>query len=279
MVLMGILGGAWGIWRWRFGVEEKPTIVLLDVRGEVQVEGGPGDTHKDAEVMIGSALLARDRLITGADGMAVLGFGEVNRVALSENGSIEVISADASGVRLGLEGGKVEAHIKAGSLGIQAGNREIVASDAEFRVLRDRSGVVAVQVDAGSGVSVSEGESTVAVAVGQRLVAAPETPLSGPVADSLLLVLESPPGGRTREPEIPLEGRTEPGAGVRVIGGSWSRETTAGVDGRFRVVAPLAIGQNRIRLEVRGVLGDLAAQEVVVIRAAGAIGVQISNVP
>jgi hypothetical protein len=64
-----------------------------------------------------------------------------------------------------------------------------------------------------------------------------------------------------------------------VIGGSWSRETTAGVDGRFRVVAPLAIGQNRIRLEVKGVLGDLATEELVVVRAAGAIGVQISNVP
>ncbi len=279
-----LTGGGLAWWRLFGRRRGREHVRLEEVYGQVERVRG----RDRAAATAGEALAVGDLLQTGADGRAVIGFGEGGRVVLKPEGRVEVLAAEERLVRLELEEGTVEATLRPddAELGILAAGREFLSGDGNFLLSR-RPGaqpadplddIVGLQVLSGQVASREpDGPVGITGADGRQIWIAGQ-PAEGPLSESLLLAV-SWPDTRTRAGTVPVRGRTEPGARVRVHAPGGVQEVTAGVDGQFVVEVALLEGGNRLEVEVLGVMGGGERAEGAVERdtKAPAVSVQIRD--
>lgn len=257
-VLLLILGVAWLGYGHLFGDDGGERLVVSAVEGTVRrVDGFGAETAAEA----GLALQPRDRIVAGAGGRAVLALGPDSRVTIEEKSAVRVLAADQTGVKLELEGGRVQATIRpgAGPVGISSDGRSVVAQDADFTVVRAEDGTLGVVAERGQ-VGIEGLPGTERLAAGERLVAARGgTALVAPASEELLLKVAWPTAARTRDEATEVRGHTEPNAHVRLgREGAWV-EVKADDKGDFVTRVPLAEGANEIRVEATSVLGASVA--------------------
>ncbi|MFZ5482162.1 MAG: FecR domain-containing protein [Myxococcota bacterium] len=273
LLLLALLVAGFAGYRVLFSSEAA--FVLVEATGDVRRTDALGGQRA---LEAGAALDARDRVSAGAGGRAVLAIGDDTRVTVEEESSVKVLGVDAAGVRLELEGGRVQATVRpgSGSVGIVAGDTEFTSDDADFRVDRDGD-VVGVAVDR-NAVSVKGLDGVTEVREGQTLVApADGDPLLRPATEALLLYVADPAAARVRDDATEVRGKTVPGARVRVRGaGDW-QEVRADPNGEWVARVSLAEGENAVRVEARDVLGNVATSSVTVVRdtTAPAVGVEV----
>jgi hypothetical protein len=274
LVLVALLVAGFVGYRVLFGTETA--FVLVEASGDVRRTDALGGS---AVVAAGEALDARDRLVAGEGGRAVLGLGDETRVTLEASSSVKVLGVDATGVRLELEGGRVQATVRpgAGAVGIVAGGREVTARDADFTAARDADGTLGIAAERGA-LSVQGVEGISSIRAGERLVAPAEgDPLVSPAAEALLLYVADPAATRVRAETAAVSGRTQPGARVRVRGaGAW-QEVRADERGEWTATVALAEGENAVQVEAVDVFGNVAQSSVTLTRDTRppAVGVEI----
>jgi ribosomal protein S28E/S33 len=183
------------------------------------------------------------------------------------------------GVRVSLEGGRVQATVRpgAGSVGIIADGREVVAEDADFTVARDGAGTFGAEVLRGEA-EIRGGPGVSRIPEGARVVAAADAdPVVGPADDALLLFVEPLPAPRSRAGSATVSGRSQPGAMVRVGRGDVWVTTRADATGAFRVEVPLVEGENPLRVEARDVFGNIGVGDLRVTRdtLAPSVGIEV----
>lgn len=261
VLLLGWLG-----WLALFGGDDTPALTV-QAATDATVVGGEDPTPRAATA--GLVVGARDQVVVGPDGEAVLTMGEGTRLQLEPDASIRVLEADASGVRVELEGGRVQARVRPGSpvLGVSSRGRAVVARDAAFAVGVDADGALAV--DATEGTVQLEGfDGAGTLSAGQRLLDQPGQP---PVVDDAtvdLLLQVKWPEGPVQAGTARVAGRTAPytevvvrpdgmGAGIRM---------RADVDGRWSAELPVKEGENAMRVEARDPGGRTAAEAGAVTR-------------
>ena len=245
--------------------DDGARLTVRTVSGDVRRVDGLGSS---TQAVPGLALTAHDRIVAGASGSAELALGEDSRVRIDEKSSVQVLSADEKGVRLELEGGRVQATIRPGSgrLGISADGRSVSSEDADFTVVRGEDGTVGVVAERG-GLDVEGMGDRSRLSAGERLVAAPDGgALVAPADEALLLAVDWPATERTRDEEIEVRGHTEPGATVQVgYEGAWVT-VRAGKDGTFTARTRLREGENDVEVRATSVLGNALSASHVVVR-------------
>jgi len=255
VALVAVLSAAWAGWVALFEASPDAGVRIVQVRGQVdhiRPEGtGPAE--------VGQPVRPRDRLVAATDGTAVLDFGGDAQLTVQETTSIEVVSVDASGLRVELDGGRVTARVRAGGRGLAVGadGREVRATDADFTVVRAPDDTLAVEAERGEVSTNLPGAET--IGAGNRVVAPRDrAALVAPAPDALLLEVAWPETTRTREAALDLSGTTEPGATVSIRTGTGL--VTAGADptGRWTASVPLTEGENQIQVSARGLLGQVA---------------------
>lgn len=275
LVLVALCLVGWIGWRALF-VDDGGSFAVLEVRGAVRHTDGLG---KVQEATPGLVLDARDRLVAAPGGTAVLAFGEDARVTLAESTSIEVVSVDPQGVKIELEGGRVQATVRpgGGSVGIGADGRQVVATDGDFTAVRDEDGTFGVVAERGA-VALTGVEGISELRAGERAMMPRDgSPLRAPTDEKLLLYVAGPRAPRTRDPSTEVRGKTQPSARVRVgRDGAWA-EVRADAAGEWVATVPLAEGDNAVRVEAWDVFGNRAESTVQVVRdtTAPAVGVEI----
>ncbi|MDP2311401.1 MAG: FecR family protein [Pseudomonadota bacterium] len=264
-VLVLILAAAWLGYGRLFGDDGGEGLVVAAVEGAVVRVDGFGAEVPATE---GLSLQPRDRIVAGEGGRAVLTLGPESRVTIAERSSVRVVAADQSGVKLELEGGRVQATIRpgAGPVGISSEGSSVVAEDADFTMVRAEDGTVGVVAERGEvGLEGFPGASR--LAAGERVIAAPGgTALVAPASEELLLNVAWPQAARTRQETVEVRGHTEPNARVRVgREGAWV-EIKADANGLFVTNVGLVEGANDIRVEAISILETSVATTHVVVR-------------
>jgi len=257
-VLLLILVVAWLGYGQLFGEGAGERLVVTSVAGSVSRVDGFG---AESPAAAGQALRPRDRIVAGEGGRAVLSLGADSRVTLEPRSAVRVLHADASGVKLELEGGRVQATIRPGSgpVGISSNGASVTTQDADFAVVRGDDGTLGVQTTRGAVGLEGLGDTT-RLDAGQRLVVAPGgAPLVAPASEALLLSVAWPAAARTADAVTEVRGRTEPNARVRVgREGAWT-EVRADAKGDFVAQTRLAEGANDLRVEATSLLGTSVA--------------------
>jgi hypothetical protein len=264
LLLLLILGFAALGYRFFF-VDPIPGVVLQRVEGEVRTHSAEG-SHASAA---GERLDVQDRVSSGAGGRAVLSIGGGSELSLSEKSTIQLLSVDAEGVHIALEGGRVDATVRPGSrrLDLTAAGQEFSSSDGDFSAAVDEEGNLSVRSVRGS---LEAGEQV--LNAGERL--GPD----GSAAENLLLTVDWPPA-RTAAARVWVQGRTEPGARIKINGPSGPVTTKAGKDGSYKVEMLLVEGENKLVVEATSQLGEVVRSESSLVRdtTAPTIRVQISD--
>jgi hypothetical protein len=218
-------------------------------------------THRvgdlEAPAVVGELLGENDRLQTGEGGRVELTLGEHTQMALDGDSSLVLVGADAEGLRVELEGGRVQATVRPGGaqLSVVAGAREVIASQASFTVGVGAGGTTAVESRAGTVTLIGFGELS-ALEEGQQILAvAGREPQLAAIPKSLLLEVEWP-SETTREAESRLVGNTEPGAVIWTDVNGKRLKTVADSQGRFVLDGvPLDQGRNTILVSGQSLLG------------------------
>lgn len=259
LATLAILAAGWfGYERW-FGGQGSADVVVLEVMGTVVLDR-VGEARTGVEQ--GQGLRARDGLVVGEGGRAVVGVGAETRLTLEEQSSIRVLEVGKDAVRVELEEGRVSARVRPGSpaIGVLSGGRTLTATDADFTVAADMDAALAVQTERGR-VEVAGVAGVSAVSAGQRLSDMPGgKPVLGEIPPELLLQVAWPQGGPVRDDAVKLTGRTEPYARVRGTGAGPPADARADAEGRFELTLPLSEGENALNLEVRDVVGNRKAE-------------------
>lgn len=252
LLLIGGLG--WAGYQVLFSDSTVVDVVLYDVHGNVLVESGGAKST----AAVGAHIGASDRLVSGDDGSAILGFGADSRVTLAPNTSVQVTSVDATGVKLSLENGRVKATVRSGGpgLGVTAGGRTVTASDADFSVARTVDGV---------GVETSRGRVEVdgdGLDAGERVIFPGDgTPLQLPAAEELLLQMVWPAEKRTASSQVHVTGRTEPGARLHATTSASAADARSAADGSFAFDIGIAEGENTVAVQAVNVFGQISKAE------------------
>ncbi len=216
-------------------------LTLKAVDGTVTVTRG----GESIEARGGTTLDADDRLATGEDGEAVLELGRETQIRVGPTSSMQIRSVDEDGVRLELEGGRIEAVVRPESGSVRVGNRgrEVVATNAEFRVGVD-DGVL--QVESTQGEVALSGTDQTVVPEGQQATVVDRYAALGQVPEELLLEVAWPEPERTRASTSIVQGTTAPGASVTVRGAFPSVTVRADSQGRFAAEVRLDEGDNKV---------------------------------
>jgi hypothetical protein len=256
VVLLGLAG-----YRLIFGAEDDADALFIR-----SVAGGVDAIDRDGRrtpASAGQSLKPMERVETRGDGHAVLAFGEANTVSLQHGTTIKVLSVSSEGVRLEMDGGRVEATVRPGrgSLDIVSRNREVVAENAVFMVGVNSEGTLAAEAREGN-LRIYGVEALNELAEGQRIVAPVEAPgVLAPISRSLLLEVMWPQESRTREAEVSVRGRTDPGAMVSVRASDVLTTVVADAEGRFEAAVPLQQGPNPLEILSEDPLGRQAREE------------------
>jgi hypothetical protein len=224
-------------------------------------------THRvgalESPAVVGEILGQNDRLQTGEGGRVELTLGEHTQMALDGESSMVLVGATEEGLRVELEGGRVQATVRPGGarLAVVAGDRQVIANQASFAVGVGASGTTAVESRGGSVTLIGFGELS-ALEEGQQILAvAGEDPRLTAIPKSLLLEVEWP-SETTREAESRLVGNTEPGAVVWTDVDGKRLKTVADAQGRFVLDGvPLDQGRNTILVNGQSILGGQGALE------------------
>lgn len=259
VVLTLLLAIAWVGYLLLFPSDSHLPLLVQEVEGGVSYTDASGAR---SVAVPGLILQQSDRLQTEADGRATLSFGDRNTIVLQRATAIHVLGVSAEGVRIELDEGRVEATVRPGhgTVGIANHGREFTGEDAVFAVGVGAQGNLAVEARSGA-LAVSGVEETAGIAPGQRLVVLPDgRATTNSIPESLLLEVAWPEEAHTREAEVTVRGRTDPGAAVRVgTGGRWST-VIAGEDGRFEASIPILEGFNPLDVVSEDPLGHQATQ-------------------
>ncbi len=260
LAVLLVLAAGWIGYRILFRPEPAGPLLVQSVQGGVVfVQAGGART----EARPGLSLAPMDRIETSENGRADLSFGESNTIAIHPGSAVRVLGVTHEGVRVELDGGRVQATVRPGrgSLGIVYQGREVVAQDADFAVGVGQGGLFAVESQRGT-VVVRGVPDIDRLAEGQRMnVTADGTARLAAIPESLLLQVAWPEEARTREAEISVRGRTDPGAEVRVgTAGRWTTVIAAN-DGTFEASLPLAEGVNPVEVVSMDPLGRTERQE------------------
>jgi hypothetical protein len=220
-----------------------PVLVLTleQLDGEVSVTRD----GRALDARAGLVLDTRDQLSTGELGEAVLGLGDETRIRVGPTSSLQVRSVDEEGVRLELEGGRIEATVRpeSGSVRVVNAGREVVATNADFKVGAD-GGVLQVESIRGD-VALSGADQTV-VPQGKQVTVVDRYAALGDVPEELLLEVAWPEAKRTRAAVSVVEGRTAAGAEVTVTGAFPEVTVRADTEGRFQAEVRLEEGDNEV---------------------------------
>lgn len=248
-----------------FPTERVAPLLVSEVEGDVVRIDAVGNR---TEATTGLALQRSDQIQSGEGGRATLSFGEENRIVLQRATSIRVLGISPAGVKIELDGGRVQATVRPGhgALGVVSGTREFSATDATFSVGTNGSGVLAVESERGE-VQVLGVEGVTQLGPDQRLVGLSDGQVRvAPIPASLLLEVAWPDAARTREAEVMVRGRTDPGSEVRVgASGVWT-VVVAGKDGQFQASVPLQEGQNPLEVVSEDPLGRTATSAGSILR-------------
>ncbi|MBN1337092.1 MAG: hypothetical protein JXB39_14125 [Deltaproteobacteria bacterium] len=254
LALLLVLLAGWIGYRLLFGPEPADPLLVQSVQGDV-VHITAGGSRSEARP--GLALSPSEHLETSENGRADVSFGGSNTIVVHPGSTVRVLGVTREGVRMELDGGRVTATVRPGrgSLGIVNRGRELVAQDADFAVGVGKGGALATEIERGT-VVVRGVPDLDRLDPGQRLSLAPDgSARLAPVPESLLLQVAWPDQTRTREAEVTVRGRTDPGAEVRV--GSPGRWMTviAASDGTFEATIPLSEGTHPVEVVAVDPLG------------------------
>lgn len=229
-------------------------------------------THRmggtEAPAVVGATLGAKDRLETQDGGRVELTLGEHTELTLSGASSLVLLGASADGLRVELEGGRVQATIRPGGarLAVVAGDREVVADQASFSVGVGTEGTTAVQASEGSVTLIGFGELDSLEQGQQVLAVAGQAPQKARIPTSLLLEVEWP-SETTRDAESRLVGHTQAGAVIWTEVHGKRLKTVADAQGRFVLQGiHLEQGQNPIVVRGQGLLGGESVTKGSVVR-------------
>lgn len=254
LVLILLLG--WGGYELLFGEGGGARLTVESVEGDVrrQVDG------RNEAAQPGQELAERDRIVAGLDGTAVLALDDgSSRVVVRPKSEVTVKSVGTDGLRVGLEGGRVEARVVEGGrpVTVEAGERAVRTADGDVAVARGADGTVVVRASRGgadlfgfgSAVRAAAGQDVVAPAGGRAVQVADH-------ADELLLEVAWPKEAQTRAVMAEVRGTTQPGAQLSVSCGGGTVHAAADPDGRFTVQVSLAEGVNTCVVKAVGLLGE-----------------------
>lgn len=262
LCLLVILGGWVGFFV-LFGEDETPVLRVVRASGAVRRDGPEAD---DGPLVEGEPLHAQDRVVVGADGVAILGLGEETRLQLEPDSAIRVLEADLAGVRIELEEGRVVARVKParGGVGLSSRGRAILAEDADFTAAVDgATGDLSVRTERGAVEVLGVGKPA-NLPAGQQLWSSPgEEVVRAPISEELLLSTRWPEADTiSASTTLHLVGKTEPRAWVEVrVDEDPPRPVRAGGDGSFALDLVLAPGSRRVVVRARGALGEERAVE------------------
>jgi hypothetical protein len=241
---------------------EEPTPVialsLIEVRGAVEVQRGPGSWQPAEEGMV---LEAEDRVRTGPDGNALLAVPGAFSVALEADSAFAVKTLAEHISRFRLEDGMISANVldrPRGIVEVSAASATARTRSGDFRLAVNSRGLVALGSSRGSVDLSAEGKVVRVDAGFQARVEKgkpPEDPIRIP--RRLLLRVRWPRDRDLAKAQITVSGETDAAARVRIDG------QTVAVDenGRFQRVLALKEGRNRIRVESWDVGGHRQVSE------------------
>lgn len=233
-------------------------VTRTDARGAT-VPAGPGDTLSESSA-----------IQVGASGHALLMAGEGTQLMLEEQTSVRVLAADRKGVRVELDGGRVQARVQPGSrmLGVRASGQTAETSAGRFQMARDSDGYVRIAPEAGT-VTVEGPTGIQTLEPGERLDVTPEgqAAISEAVLEELLLEVHWPTP-RPGEAPVAVSGRTTPHAEVAIRGPQGEESLRADAAGRFEGTVVLPTGAHVVTIESDDGLGQSTSTESVLERPA-----------
>lgn len=276
LVFVAVLAAGAVGWHVLFDVPAPEGVHIVQVEGAVQHLSPTGSVPAAA----GQAVAARDRLVAGPDGRAVLAFGADSRLTLDAASAIEVVAVDDAGVKVELDGGRVSATVRPGGgrLAVGADGRELSAEDADFTVARAEDGTLALAAE--RGVVATNLPGVPSIGAGQKLVAPRDRQaLVAPASQALLLQVAWPTEGRTRAETVTVRGTTEPGARVIFDGAEGPVSVMGDADGSFHATVALREGQNTLKAHATNGLGQVAEVSWAVVRDTEAPAIQVELRP
>mgnify|MGYP002634004953 CR=1 FL=1 len=262
LAALGVILLGWGGWYLLFADARGTHVVVLEQSGVVELTAANGVLRP---LSPGERLAPQDTVRVGSGATAVLGIGEGSSLRLEAATSLRLVGVSKDSVQVELEGGRVQARIKARGPGLQvgSGDRLVLARDADFRAGVDATGTLAVEAERGTvdtegipGVdSLTAGTGLIAPRQGDAVQTA--------LTEAMLLEVDWPQSPSATAVGL-LEGSTSPYARVRVAG----KEVLADVSGHFAVRIPLEKGANDLTVEARDALGRLQVVDRTVLRPA-----------
>ena len=254
VVVLGVAG-----YRILFGEAPGQELVVVSATRATAI-----NSDASVEQLVAGSVLEVDASVeTGVDGEAFLQYGDKAELMLSELTTVQVVSADATGLRVELEAGAVSARVRQGATPLNISNRgrAVGATDADFTVMVGRNGPLSVASQRGNlRLSGMAGQTKMGAGTSVHAELGGTVSLL-PINENLLLDVEWPEATKTREAEIEVTGTTDPYATVTLGEGPEAVRVRADRDGRFRATVPLAEGVNDIELKVRDVSGREASRQ------------------
>jgi len=225
-----------------------PEAMLVALRGRVQVRRGEG-AWVDADVNI--ALAAADSVRAGRNAEAAVRLGNGVEVRLSPRSELRVSEINMAVSKVRLDEGHVVASVGEGgrTLQVQAKGSDAAAESrgGTFGVVTDGRGQLAVAATTGS-VKVTAQGAEVEIGAGQGTTVDPGKAPSAAteVPSSLFLKLGALAATQTNQTSTTVQGKTSPGALVRV----GDQVATSDARGNFSMRVPLKDGKNELAVEV-----------------------------
>ena len=255
VLLLGFLG-----YRVLFGEGATDGLRVSEVQGQVFVVGSE---RTFAE--LGDVLGSEETLESGKGGRAVLSFGSGGELTLEPDTKIRVLPSQGDGLRIELDGGRIQATVREGSpLGVVSGSREVRADgEAAFQVARSQG---STYVSAERGALDLRGFGDITEMGPDEVVVAPDggSPRLDPASRALLLEVEWPSDAVRRE-RLPVQGRADPGSRVILrVDGEESAVAEVGADGEWQAEVLLKEGPNVLEVEILDPLGRSQVMEQVV---------------
>lgn len=260
LAALAVLLLGWVGWYLIFLEGGTTKVVVLDPEGTVERRLASG---RAALLESGDELAPSDVVRVSGEGSAVLAIGEGSSLRLGSSTSLRLVDVGRDSVQVELEGGRVQARVRAVGPGLRVGaaGRTVGATDADFTMGIDPTGTLAVQAERGT-LTMDEVDGVPTLAAGAALI----VPRRGDAvqidtAAALLLEVDWPSSPATGAVGM-VEGQTAPYARVQV--GEW--EVLAGADGRFQARLPLEQGANEVAVTARDALGREQAVSRTILR-------------
>lgn len=261
LVVLGLGVGAGVVWLG--GVDLSPwlstelastELQVIQIDGQVTIADTGGE---ERPLDPGERVLRHDRVTTHPDGAAILRSGEDLELRLDGATTIQVREVRQDSIEVELADGQVRAEVRTGgrALRVSGEGKAVVTRDGAVRIAV-REGLFAAQVERGSAQIEGEGSNQM-LRAGERAVGLADGSTSiGAIPDEVVLDVAWPDGGRTRQQEFALHGRTDPGTVVELRVGEAHLRAQADREGRFRLDLSLQEGVQVVVLQATDPFGQ-----------------------